>query len=111
MYLQGQPREKFQRMTSTWFSSLRMIEPSARCTSPSIAFLIQFQNSTSPVAPRLAVMFVCVRRPGILRTVSASLPLRYSIGLISTSRPPISVNEPLTAEPSALTPLTMIWKL
>ncbi len=58
VYLHGQPREKFQRITSVWFSSWRMIEPSARWTCPSRALLIQFQNSTWPVAPRLQVRLV-----------------------------------------------------
>ena len=36
---------KFQRITSFWFSSSRMIEPSARWTSPFDGLdLIQFQN-------------------------------------------------------------------
>ena len=41
----------------------------------------------------------------------SSLPLRYSIALISTSSPLISLKAPLTALPSSLTPLTMTWKL
>ena len=41
----------------------------------------------------------------------SSLPFRYRIGGTSTSRPEASLNDPLTALPSLLTPVTMTWKL
>ena len=61
--------------------------------------------------PRLSVMLVNFFRPGILRTVMSSLPLRYSIGGTSTSRPDASMNDPRTAWPSSLMPLTTTRKL
>ena len=50
-------------------------------TLPSSARLIQFQNSVSPVTPRLQTMLANVLQARELANgVIASLPLRYSIG-------------------------------
>jgi len=109
--LHGQPRVKFQRMTSCLFSSSRTTLPSVRCTLPFMASWIQFHSAGSPRIPRLSVMLENFFRPGILRTVMSSAPLRYSIGEISTSRPEASAKLPLTAVPSSLIPLIRISKL
>ena len=87
VHLVGQPRVKFQRITSLRFSSSMTTAPGARCTRPFIPATSQFQKIKSPVMPHLSVMLVNFFSPGILRTVMSSLPLRYSMGGISTPRP------------------------
>src|SRR5690606_39192897 len=97
--LVGHPSRKVQRSASLRPSSSRTIEPPRRSVAPSMTVLRHSHSELSCVQPRFNEMLVNFFRPGSLRTVMSSSPLRYSMTSVSVVSP-LHSEKPATSIPS-----------